>query len=186
MKELSLPKGHAVLSSDLKDATNAQQWELTKSILRAYIEGAKLSFRPDYVDLVLNTIGQRLVLFPDETSVLSKVGIMMGEAIAKPSLTLLNLSIEELSFLEHCGAEEMLSSNDPAPYRDWRFLHIGGDDHLAKGPISYLNQITHNHGLAGSHISPGQHGYSRRCVKYTERLLNLENLKYKQPFNRDD
>jgi len=186
MKELSLPKGHAVLSSDLKDATNAQQWELTKSILRAYIEGAKLSFRPDYVDLVLNTIGQRLVLFPDETSVLSKVGIMMGEAIAKPSLTLLNLSIEELSFLEYCGAEEMLSSNDPAPYRDWRFLHIGGDDHLAKGPISYLNQITHNHGLAGSHISPGQHGYSRRCVKYTERLLNLENLRYKQPFNRDD
>jgi hypothetical protein len=186
MKELSLPRGHALLSSDLKDATNAQQFELTRSILRAYIQGAELSFRLDYVDLVLSTIGPRLILFPDETSVLSKVGVMMGEAIAKPSLTLLNLSIEELSFLEHNNAEELLYSNDPAPYRDWRFLHIGGDDHLAKGPIPYLDRITYNHRLAGSHITPGQHGYSRRCVKYTERLLNLENLKYKEPFNRED
>jgi hypothetical protein len=185
-KGLSLPPGHFVLSSDLKDATNAQQWEITKAILRAYIQGAKLSFRTEYVDLVLETIGPRLVLFSDTTSVLSKVGIMMGEAIAKPSLTLLNLSIEELSFLEHCSAEEILYTEEPAPYREWRFLHIGGDDHLAMGPSAYLDRITCNHRLAGSHISPGKHGYSRKCVKYTERILNLENFKYMEPFNRLD
>jgi len=184
--DISLPEGHAVLSSDLKNATNAQQHKLTKALHAGYAEGAKLCFNTSYVDLVIGTIGPRLVLFRDDTSVLSKVGIMMGEAIAKPSLTLLNLAIEELSFLEHCGAEELLYSDDPAPYRSWRFLHIGGDDHLAKGPTSYLDRITHNHELAGSHISRGQHGYSRRCVKYTERLLNLENLKYKEPFNKSD
>jgi len=186
LSQLSLPKGHAVLSSDLADATNAQKWELTKSILRAFIQGFELSFKPEYVELVLGTIGPRLVLFPDETSVLSKVGIMMGEAIAKPSLTLLNLSIEELSFLEHNNAEELLYNNEPAPYRDWRFIHIGGDDHLAMGPEPYLNRITNNHLLAGSHITPGKHGFSRICVKYTERLLNLRNLPYKEPFNRKD
>jgi len=54
------------------------------------------------------------------------------------------------------------------------------------GPIPYLNLITDYHLRSGSHISPGQHGYSRICVKYTERLLNLTNLKYKQPFNGED
>jgi len=185
-KQLSLPPGHAVLSSDLKDATNAQQWSITKAMLQGFIRGFGLSFSDSYVELVLGTIGPRLVLFPDDTSVLSKVGIMMGEAIAKPSLTLLNLSIEELAFLDHTNGLDLLSTSDPAPYRDWRYLHIGGDDHLAMGPIPYLNLITDYHLRAGSHISPGQHGYSRICVKYTERLVNLQNLQYKQPFNRED
>jgi len=185
-KQLSLPDGHAVLSSDLKDATNAQQWKITIAILRGFVRGFGLTFKDSYLDLVLGTIGPRLVLFPDDTSVLSKVGIMMGEAIAKPSLTLLNLSIEELTFLDYNDSLELLETSDPAPYRDWRYLHIGGDDHLAMGPIPYLNLITDYHLRAGSHISPGQHGHSRICVRYTERLINLLNLEYKQPFNRDD
>lgn len=185
-KELSLPKGHSVLSSDLKDATNAQQWSITIGMLRGFITGYGLSFRPDYVELVLSTIGPRLVLFSDSTSVLSKVGIMMGEAIAKPSLTLLNLSIEELAYLDYNNSLDMLNTEDPAPYREWRYLHIGGDDHLAMGPNDYLDLVTNYHLRAGSHISPGQHGYSRICVKYTERLVNLQNLQYKEPFNRED
>jgi hypothetical protein len=186
MKELSLPHGHAVLSSDLKDATNAQQWDITIAMLQGFMAGFGLSFDNRYIDTVLGTIGPRLVLFRDETSVLSKVGIMMGEAIAKPSLTLLNLSIEELAFLDYNNSLDLLETEDPAPYRDWRFLHIGGDDHLVKGPITYLNLLTSYHLKAGSHISPGQHGYSRVCVKYTERLLNITNLKYKEPFNKRD
>jgi len=185
-KKLSLPEGHAVLSSDLKDATNAQQWAVTKSLLRGFLEGYGMFFKSDYTELVIDLIGPRLILFPDETSILTRVGIMMGEAIAKPSLTLLNLSIEELSFLEHCGAEELLCRDDPAPHRSWRYCHIGGDDHLAIGEVAYLKRITHNHGLAGSHISPGQHGYSRICVRYTERLINLQNIAHKQPFHRED
>jgi len=181
-----LAPGEAVLSSDLKDATNAQQWELTKSILKGFIQGYKLSFRSSYVDLVLGTIGPRLVLLPDNTSVLTTVGIMMGEAIAKPSLTLLNLSIEEAAFITYTSGLQGLSSEGPAPHRDWRYLHIGGDDHLAKGPTDYLELISEYHRRAGSHIDPGKHGYSRICVKYTERLINLRNLEYKAPFDALD
>nr|QED42904.1 putative RdRp [Phakopsora narnavirus C] len=186
LKRKSLLKGEAVLSSDLQDATNAQQWSVTIAMLRGFIQGFGLSFRPEYVELVLSTIGPRLVCFRDEISILSKVGIMMGEAIAKPSLTLLNLSIEELAFLRHCRAEELLYSVEPAPYRDWRYIHIGGDDHLVKGPIPYLNLITQIHLDAGSHIDPGKHGFSRICVKYTERLLNLSNLEHGCPFDPSD
>jgi hypothetical protein len=184
--DISLPPGFSVLSSDLKDATNAQQWKLTQSILRAFISGAELSFRPDYVNLVLGLIGPRYVMFSDQTTIVSKVGIMMGEAIAKPSLTLLNLAIEELSFLQYTRREDLLLTGDPAPNMDWRYLHIGGDDHLAYGPDRYLDRITQNHFLAGSHISAGQHGYSRVAVRYTERVLNLNNLCYKQPFHKED
>jgi hypothetical protein len=119
-------------------------------------------------------------------TVVSTVGIMMGEAIAKPSLTLLNLSIEELAFLEHTNAEESLWNTAPAPYRDWRYIHIGGDDHLVKGPLPYLRRISDIHLRAGSHIDPGKHGYSRICVRYTERLINLLNLQYGKPFDPSD
>jgi hypothetical protein len=184
-KVKDLQDGHFVLSSDLKDATNAQQFEVTKSILRGFIAGANLSFSERYINLVLNLIGPRLVLFPDITSVISRVGIMMGEAIAKPSLTLLNLAIEELAYLMYKNRLDLLVTPDPAPYSDWRFLHIGGDDHLAKGPRRYLELITEIHLSAGSHISPGQHGYSRILVKYCERFIWLENLQYGSPVNKD-
>nr|UJQ92930.1 MAG: putative RNA-dependent RNA polymerase [Narnaviridae sp.] len=186
MKSKILGPDEAILSSDLKDATNAQQWSITKAILHGYIEGFGLSSRPQYINLVMDLIGPRLVLFKDNTSVLSRVGIMMGEAIAKPSLTLLNLAIEELTFLQHCHAEERLYDNLPAPHRDWRFIHIGGDDHLVRGPSAYLKALTQIHLDAGSHIDPGKHGLSRICVKYTERLVNILNLQYGQAFNSSD
>jgi hypothetical protein len=186
MKRLSLHSDEYILSSDLKDATNAQQWNITIAMLRGFISGYGLSFRQEYVELVLGTIGPRLVEFSDSFSVLTKVGIMMGEAIAKPSLTLLNLSIEELAFLKYNRSLEMLTEYTPSPYRDWRYIHIGGDDHLARGPLAYLETITQEHLNAGSHISPGQHGYSRICVKYTERVINITNLVYGKPFDPED
>jgi hypothetical protein len=175
-----------VLSSDLKDATNAQNWEVTKMLLRSFISGYGLESRPEYINLVMDLIGPRIVELPNFETIVSKTGIMMGEAIAKPSLTILNLAIEELAFIRYTESEARLYDNLPAPYRDWRYVHIGGDDHLARGPTPYLDTITRIHLSAGSHISPGQHGWSTRCVKYTERLLNLGNLQYGEPFNQGD
>lgn len=176
------PSRHWVLSSDLKDATNAQQFELTKALIRGFLSGYGEIVNPSYLELVLGTIGPRLISFGGEfLSVLTTKGIMMGEAIAKPSLTLLNLSIEELAFLEFTKAEERLYNTDPSPYRDWRCCHIGGDDHLAVGPLGYLEGITRNHRHAGSHIAAGKHGYSRSAVKYTEKILNIENFPSKDP-----
>jgi hypothetical protein len=173
------------LSSDLKDATNAQQHGLTKSMLRAFMVGYGFG-ESQYIDVVLGTIGPRLVQEPSrEESILTTVGIMMGEAIAKPSLTLLNLAIEELAFLRYMGREDLLNTMDPSPHSPWRCIHIGGDDHLAIGPLNYLKGITEIHLRAGSHISEGQHGYSRSLVKYTERLINISNVKYGKPMHRE-
>lgn len=182
------PDRHWVLSSDLKDATNAQQFELTKTLIRGFLQGYDSIYDTAYVELVLGTIGPRLVVSsnPEELSFVTSKGIMMGEAIAKPSLTLLNLSIEELSFLEYTQAEESLYTNAASPYRSWRCCHIGGDDHLATGPLRYLETITNNHLLSGSHISAGKHGYSQFAVKYTEKVLNIRNLANKQPLNGGD
>uniref|UniRef100_A0AAT9JA15 RNA-dependent RNA polymerase n=1 Tax=Reticulitermes grassei narna-like virus 1 TaxID=3133488 RepID=A0AAT9JA15_9VIRU len=177
---------YPMLSSDLKDATNAQQFDLTRSMLKAFMEGYGLIHNPAYTDAVLGTIGPRFIEFRDSTSVVSTMGIMMGEPITKPSLTLLNLAIEELAFLTHTNRLDLLGSQDPAPYRDWRFLHIGGDDHLAMGPPPYLDLITEYHRKAGSHISPGQHGYSSIAVRYTERVLDIRNLIYREPINHLD
>jgi len=186
LKRKELLPGEAILSSDLKDATNAQQWGVTKAMLRGFIQGFGLSFKAEYINLVLGTIGPRLVEFRGGDTVLSRVGIMMGEAIAKPSLTLLNLSIEELAFLKYNRALELLQTDDPSPYRSWRYIHIGGDDHLVKGPKPYLHLITDLHRASGSHIDPGKHGFSRICVRYTERLINISNLKYGRPFDSED
>jgi len=175
----------AVLSSDLKDATNAQQHALTRDMLKAFMVGYGYGDSP-YVDLVLSTIGPRLVVHPNKfESILTTVGIMMGEAIAKPSLTLLNLAIEELSFLDYTGNMAMLDTVSSVWKRKypWRMCHIGGDDHLLVGPTPYLDLVTDYHLKAGSHISDGQHGWSKICVKYTERILNIENFWYKKPLD---
>jgi hypothetical protein len=66
MKRKVLRDNEAVLSSDLKDATNAQQWEVTKSLLRGFISGYGLStWNTDYIEFVLGTIGPRRVQFKD-------------------------------------------------------------------------------------------------------------------------
>jgi hypothetical protein len=167
-----------VLSSDLKNATNAQDFRITRAILLGFIHGYGL-VRPgfgQYVDLIVSMIGPRLISLAAFDTILSKKAVLMGEAIAKPSLTLLNLTVEELSFLQHVGQPQLIFLNDPAPHKRWRCCHIGGDDHLASGPLKYCTRITDNHRKSGSIISPGKHGYSRDLVKYTEKLLNVQNF----------
>jgi len=109
----------------------------------------------------------------------------MGEAMAKPSLTLLNLCVEELGFLMFCKQENILWCDDPAPFLKWRYCHIGGDDHLLRGPRPYLKMVTDLHIASGSIISAEKHGFSQYCVKYCERLLNLRNLKYNTVHNKN-
>jgi hypothetical protein len=175
----------SVLSSDLKDATNAQQFELTKVMIKGFMRGYGIQYSP-YVELVVETIGPRLVLFHDYDSVVSSTGIMMGEAIAKPSLTLLNLCIEELSFLKYTGKTNLLTSHYGAPSRYWRFCHIGGDDHIMYGPPDYLRSVTRLHESVGSIISEEKHSISNVMVKYCERVLNIGNLQHRKAFNSSD
>jgi hypothetical protein len=97
------------LSSDLKNATNAIPTELMKFIWETFIdtffyheisEGNALPVRDQkYLTHVLDLIGPREVEFPDGSVVLATRGIPMGEALAKPSLTLWTLVAEKLGYL---------------------------------------------------------------------------------------
>jgi hypothetical protein len=165
---------YSVLSSDLKNATNAQSYTLSRSMLRAFIVGAGFPVT-DYVTIALDTLCPRIVYLDDDIHVTSR-GIMMGEPLAKPSLTLLNLVVEELAFLKYKNRLALLNNDKASPDEPWRCYHVGGDDHLAIGPDEYLDLITDMHERSGSQISEDKHGKSRRLVSYTERILCVFNL----------
>nr|DAZ89879.1 TPA_asm: RNA-dependent RNA polymerase [Matryoshka RNA virus 4] len=176
---------YPLLSSDLKNATNYQVWSVTKAIVRGLLLGYGLKWT-QYLDDMISLIGPRYVLFPDMETIVSKTGIMMGEPMTKPCLTLLNLCIEELSFLQYIDKEIYIVKNLPSPYRNWRVFHVGGDDHLAYGPEEYLETITKNHLLAGSVISPDKHAYSKIAVAYCERVLFVSNLIFRKRLDNDN
>jgi hypothetical protein len=158
-----------VLSSDLKNATNAIPHKTAIALLEGFMEGLQLEVGP-YRQLVLNLIGHRRVITPNRL-ITAVRGIFMGEAIAKIVLTLLSLSVEELSYMEEMN--KSIHSEGPAPPSNWRRVHIGGDDHIACGPISYFKRITENFLKSGSQISPNKHGYSKRLVRYIETLISV-------------
>lgn len=166
-----------VLSSDLKDATNAQDMTLSRAMLRGFLVGAGYNPHSPYIKYVLDLIRPRLVYFQDGTVVRSSRGIFMGEAIAKPALTLLNVCVEELSFLTYTGQiTSCLFTEAPSIPRPWRFCYIAGDDHLAVGPQGYLRTITRIHRASGSLISPEKHCISKIFVKFTEKIIDLQSL----------
>jgi hypothetical protein len=175
------------LSSDLKDATNAEPFQRAKAIWRGFLDGLGITIT-EKVKLVLDTIGPRIIKIPmtDEYIQTSR-GVMMGEAIAKPTLTILNLAIEELAFFEYIGVDITEYGYDkPAPHRDWRAYHIAGDDHIAYGPSKYLDLIGSIHIKSGSMIDGTKHGKSKIMVKYTERILYTKNLIHKIKFKNID
>jgi hypothetical protein len=55
----------------------------------------------------------------------------------------------------------------------WRAFAVGGDDHIAYGPVQYLELITSNHHAFGSKISLPKHGFSNVAVKFCEKILML-------------
>nr|DAZ89878.1 TPA_asm: RNA-dependent RNA polymerase [Matryoshka RNA virus 3] len=159
---------HHVLSSDLKDATNAQSISLTKSILLSFMKGYGLPITP-YIMTVMDLIGPREIIFPDGHSCTSRRGIMMGEPMAKPSLTLLNLCID------FCAWRKYKIFKDRKNLQR-RCFHIAGDDHLAAGPKEYLDLLTQYHLRSGSQIEGGVHGTSQIAVRYVERVLYVRNF----------
>jgi hypothetical protein len=182
------PAKHSVLSSDLKDATNAQVWSITRAMLEGFCAGYGLvqDRNSDYFQMVLDTIGEREITLPTGEVIKTTRGVMMGEAIAKPSLTLLGLCVEELAYLKYTNSMKLLQSADPAPHHSWRGCHIGGDDHIAVGPDPYLDLITQCHLASGSMIGGGKHGRSKILVKYTEKMLFIKNLGNHVPFSMLD
>jgi hypothetical protein len=72
-----------------------------------------------------------------------------------------------------------LNSTDPAPKNSWRGIHIGGDDHVMRGPTEYLKNHVRNHLKFGSQFSYYKHGISSNYGMYTEKLLYVKNLSHR-------
>jgi len=170
----------SMLSSDLTAATDTISFKVARQLLRGFINGCGFSYEDNpYINTVLGLIGPREVEMPSGDVIITNCGVMMGEAIAKPVLTIYGLAMEEIAYLKTLNSLNLLTSNySPEVY--WRKFHLGGDDHLAYGPNKYLDNITKTHIRAGSQISGDKHAKSSIAVKYCERMVSVRNLPYRR------
>lgn len=166
------PEGSAVLSSDLSEATDCIPKVVGYQLLMGFMLGVgfQSNFKHIAADLLLCN---RSFTGPGYVSERQTRGIMMGEPLTKVVLTILNLVVEEYAIRRymHISPERMYFESPP-----WRSYHIGGDDHLAIGPVRYLNEITDCHLKCGSKISLGKHGISTNIVKYCEKVLDVSKI----------
>jgi hypothetical protein len=165
------PLDFACLSSDLKEATDHIPKRVGTTLLRGFINGTGI--RSSLVKISLDLLEMPRTFFTDvRISESQHRGVMMGEPLTKVILSLLNLAVEESAMRTHLGISPFSYFKSPS----WRSYHVGGDDHLAIGPISYLNKITDNHIRWGSKISAGKHGISKSLVKYCEKVLQISKI----------
>jgi len=169
---LSFKDEFACLSSDLKSATDAIPHAIAVQLLQGFIDG--IGYTSPLMDIAIRLLqSPRLCLLEKQgTTFLSSRGVFMGEPLAKTVLTLLNLSCEEIAIRKFLNVDFKTPIQVP-----WRCFSVAGDDHIAYGPLNYLNEITATHIRAGSLISPDKHGISRIAVRYCEKILDVRNFK---------
>jgi len=168
-KAKDFPKGSKCLSSDLKEATDAIPKEVAKQLLLGFRDG--LGILSPLYDIATEILcSNRLIVCKDEVYTASR-GVLMGEPLTKTVLTLLNLSCEEIAIRKFLKVDYRHPVQVP-----WRAFAVGGDDHIAVGPVEYLNEITRTHLRAGSKISPTKHSVSSRFVRYCEKLLEVSKM----------
>ncbi|UHM27569.1 MAG: RNA-dependent RNA polymerase [Sanya narnavirus 11] len=166
------PEGSACLSSDLSEATDHIPKEVGYLLLKGFSEGA--AYKAPSLNLGLRMLQcNREFVAPGHVSLTQTRGIMMGEPLTKVILTVLNLFVEEFAMRSFLHVSPRASFYESPP---WRSYHVGGDDHLAVGPVEYLDCITRAHLMCGSKISAGKHGISDRVVKYCEKVLEVRKI----------
>jgi len=169
-KAEGFPLGSRCLSSDLEEATDAIPHEVALQLLKGFQEG--LGYLSPLYDVAAELVSSpRSVKRKDGSFYQTCRGVFMGEPLTKTVLTLLNLACEEIAIRHY-----LKISYDLPVQVSWRAYSVGGDDHIALGPIGYLSEITQVHLQCGSKISTTKHAVSSRFVKYCEKLLDVRNL----------
>jgi len=174
------PKGSATLSSDLKEATDNIPIEVSVKLFRGFFDGVGL-WSP-LVDICTELLRMPRQIESFHGSFVSSRGVMMGEPLSKVILTLLNLAVEEIAIRKFLNCDFKTPIQVP-----WRSYAVGGDDHIATGPVPYLKKITETHLRAGSLISGSKHIISNRVVKYCEKILipsRFGNLQHPSMINK--
>jgi hypothetical protein len=170
-----------VLSSDLEVATDAIPHQVGQSLVNSFIEGVggeALKWK-----WITDLISTRTVFTEDRQVFTLRRGVMMGEPLSKVCLILLSLAVEELAYREYLGVS---LRSETRPGTPWHAYHIGGDDHLAVGPLGYLKGITANHRSFGSIISQEKHRISKVLVVYTEKVLHFHGRILNMPVDKID
>jgi hypothetical protein len=155
-----------------QEATDHIPHEVGKALLNGFIEG--LGIVSPLFDLAIELLcSPRLILLDHFNEVFeSRRGVFMGEPLTKTVLTLLNLCCEEVSI------RKFLHLDFETPVQvSWRCFAVGGDDHIAYGPLPYLEGITETHLRAGSMISDTKHSISTKLVNYCEKLLEVSKFR---------
>jgi hypothetical protein len=162
-------EGTKVLSSDLTSATDAIPRSIAAALFEGFCEG--IGFReksPKVFELCSRILrSDRIVTYRDESFVTVR-GIPMGEPLTKGILALFTYFAFKRS-MNHFVSRH---GNMVGGY----FFSAGGDDHIAIGPIEFLNGITDSLTSAGAILSKTKHGVSSVAVTYCEKTLLVKNL----------
>jgi len=161
----------ASLSSDLKSATDVIPREVLLELYDGYLGGIGYTGPLLDINRELLTRGRLITVDKTDSAFVTRRGVCMGEPLAKPLLTLLNLVAEELAIRSY--QTELHWNPIQVP---WRAFAVAGDDHIATGPVPYLNKITEWHMRLGSIISKEKHSFSKFAVRYCEKYLIVENF----------
>lgn len=174
-----------ILTSDLKTATDYCPRQYSHALLTGFILGLGLEgpLSTLWVDLVT---GPRLYEGPVKEYIhcFTQRGVLMGDPGAKVVLSLFNKVAEMEAILRfHLGfpkrpshkfllkkARENLIANTR-----FRLFAFAGDDHIAIGPPSYLQEITRSHIRNGMSVSESSNFISGLAGIYCEEIIFIGN-----------
>jgi hypothetical protein len=167
-----LPGDFEVLSSDLKSATDTICPKLATSLLRGFFDG--LGYTSPLVEVNLRLLSNPRLCISEKIQSIWRTyrGVFMGEPLAKTILTLAVTSAEEIAL------RRFLKIGFDKPIQvPWRAFADAGDDHIASGPVPYLDEIGSTLIEGGMIISSDKHARSRLAVRFCEKVLDIRNIK---------
>jgi hypothetical protein len=161
-----------VLSSDLKSATDTIPHDVAVTALRGFFDGIGLTSPLIEANLDLLSRPRLCIAEKIETIWTANRGVFMGEPLAKTVLTLVVTASEETAIRKFLNKGFKDSIQVP-----WRAFADAGDDHIASGPVPYLEQIGKQLQLIGMILSPDKHARSKIAVRFCEKGLDVRNIK---------
>jgi hypothetical protein len=177
-----------MLSSDLTTATDFCQHGYSQSMLDGLFDGLGENFPYHRLSSQL-LCSPRVVIDSLDGNWVTKRGILMGDPGAKCVLTMHNLCAELESLLRYrwgkVSDSEILERTrrmTEIPSAWWRHFACSGDDHVATGPVEYLQGITNSHSRNGLSVSWPQNFVSKIGAVYCEDFLYIRGYSSKEIF----
>jgi hypothetical protein len=170
------------LSSDLTQASEYLEHEVSRTILKSYMKGAGLESA--YTDICIDLLtSPRIIGEAEDNTGLSheylglatRRGSLMGDPGTKGCLTLTMLVAEQTAYIKYLAEIEKVDVlevlNKNLPDNIWRLFSNAGDDHIAIGPRRYLELLGEELTRLGAEVSIEKSYLSRIGAYYTEELL---------------